>query len=151
MAEKRFPIWPFIFSLAFGLLYLGVGTVELLTEFGLLSISFVSKDAIQSLMLLIVGTVFLSGTPTLYRRDREGYAFTLVGATLAALLFILQILVLGSNALGWILGFGDWVNWSIFSDLTTSVWLFALLLVVYAGLWVTGKIDGNSKLFPKGE
>ncbi len=119
-------------------------------QFGVLMFPFLGNDPFNSLMLIIVGSVFIAGTKSLAERKKEGYAFTIVGAILGAILFILQLLVLASNALGWALGFEDWRTWNIIDDISASIWIFGLIILAYVGLRVTNKLDETSKIFPNG-
>jgi hypothetical protein len=123
--------WPF--SLAIGLTYLIGGLFWFLTSLGF-PIAFPSSpDAMSALMLMIVSSLFLYGIKPLREGNREGFAFLVVGIILAGILFLLQLLIMGTNFLGWILGFEDWLDWTVVSDITPTIWLF-LVAVVFFGI-----------------
>jgi hypothetical protein len=94
-----------------------------------------------------VASVFLTGYKPLSQNNQEGYAFIAVGYILAAVMFALQVLVILTNALGWILQFEDWLAWNILNDITPSFWMFLILMTSTGSLWVIGnmreKIIGN--------
>ena len=79
-------------------------------------------------MLVIVGVVFLHVANPISKGDIDGFAFLNVGVLLAALLFGLQIIVILTNGIGWIAGLEDWTEWSVYQNLTPSLWLFLFVL-----------------------
>lgn len=89
---------------------------------------------------MIVASVFLTGVKPLSENNQEGYAFIAVGFILAAVLFCLQILVILTNSLGWVLRFEDWLTWNIWNDITPSLWMFVLLITGTGSLWVVGNM-----------
>jgi hypothetical protein len=148
LSDTQFPRWPLYLSGLFGLAYLVFGFVYLLSGVGVIMPLPGASDPIASLMLVIVSIVYLSGTPMLSRGDREGYAFPLVATILAALLFFLQILVLASDTLGWLLGFSDWATWTALQDASPSLWLFLLVLTTMAFLKFSNRLGGEKGIFP---
>ncbi len=119
--------WPSILTLAIGIAYLSVGITQVLSEFHLIPQIISSTDFISGFLLIIVASVFLTGAKPLSENNQEGYAFIAVGYILAGLLFGLQILVILSNGLGWLLHFEDWLTWNILNDITPSFWMFIIL------------------------
>jgi hypothetical protein len=93
-------------------------------------------------MLMIVSVVFLAGVKPLREDKRAGFAFVSVGMFLAGILFALQLLIIGTNFLGWILGFEDWLAWTILSDITPTLWLFLLVLITFG---IARIFEGNSE------
>jgi hypothetical protein len=93
-------------------------------------------------MLMIVSMVFLAGVGPLRRNNREGYAYIAVGIFLAGILFALQLVTLATNYLGWILGFEDWIGWTLLSDMTPTIWLFLLILGIFG---ITRAVEGESE------
>jgi hypothetical protein len=125
--KKAMPI-----ALAIGLTYLIGGMLWFLASIGL-QIPFPSSpDALSALMLVIISTVFLYGIKPLREGNREGFAFLFVGMILAGILFLLQLLIMGSNFLGWLLGLDDWSDWHVMSDVTPTVWLFLMSGVFFS-------------------
>jgi 4-hydroxybenzoate polyprenyltransferase len=51
---------------------------------------------------------------------------------MAGIMFGLQLVILSTNYLGWVLGLGDWVSWNAASNLTPTVWLFLLVIFLFA-------------------
>ncbi len=132
--------WPSVFTLVIGLGYLFVGVLQILTSFGIITPIVGFSDLIGGFLLIIVAFVFLTGFKPLSENNQEGYAFIAVGYILAAVMFALQVLVILTNALGWLLNFEDWLGWNIMNDLTPSFWMFLILMTGTGSLWVIGNI-----------
>jgi len=139
--------WPSILSLVVGLFYGGVGVLQLLVSIGLVGSIMGFTDLVGGFLLMIVSAVFLTGVRPLSKNEQEGYAFIAVGYILAAILFALQVLVILTNALGWILGFENWLGWNIFNDITPSLWMFIILMTATGSLWIIGNL--RERLIPK--
>ncbi|MBD3406895.1 MAG: hypothetical protein GF411_12330 [Candidatus Lokiarchaeota archaeon] len=116
-----------------GLVYIGVGIIHTSLFVTQNTIFGFPMDPIQGLLLVIVGFVFIGGIKPLQKKSMEGYAFVIVGGILATLLFLLQMIVIGTNLLGWYLQLEDWINWSLANDISPAIWLFPLtvLLLLY--------------------
>lgn len=138
--------WPSILALVVGLSYGGIGGLQLLVSVGAVGPIMGFSDFVGGLLLLIVAAVFLTGVRPLSKNEQEGYAFIAVGYILAAVLFALQVLVILTNALGWILGFQNWLGWNIFNDITPSLWMFIILMTATGSLWIVGNL--REKLIP---
>ncbi|MFX0056105.1 MAG: hypothetical protein ACFFAD_14350 [Candidatus Hermodarchaeota archaeon] len=121
--------WPFPFLL--GMVYLAGGFLWFISSIGIAVPIRVPSDPISSLMLIIISMVFLAGVKPLHRGEREGFAYIAVGIFLAGILFVLQLVILSTNSLGWILGFEDWVAWTPLLDITPTVWLFFIVLLIF--------------------
>ena len=132
--------WPSILTLAIGLGYLVVGIIQVLASIGLIPPIVGFTDLIGGFLLIIVASVFLTGYRPLAQNNEEGYAFIAVGYILAAVMFALQVLVILTNALGWILRFEDWLAWNIVGDITPSFWMFLILMTGTGSLWVIGNM-----------
>jgi hypothetical protein len=132
--------WPF--PLLLGMVYLIGGLLWFIASIGI-PIPFPAyPDPISSLMLMIVSMVFLAGVGPLHRNAREGYAFIAVGMFLAGILFVLQLVTLVTNYLGWILGFADWITWTLLSDVTPTVWLFFIIVGIFG---IARAVEGDSE------
>lgn len=138
--------WPAILALVVGLSYAGIGSLQLLVSIGLVGSIMGFTDFVGGLLLVIVAAVFLTGVRPLLRNEQEGYAFIAVGYILAAVLFALQILVILTNAFGWILRYESWLDWNIFNDITPSLWMFIILMTATGSLWIVGNL--HEKLIP---
>ena len=132
--------WPSIFTLAIGLGYLLIGSIQVLSSLGIIAPIIGFSDLIGGFLLIIVASVFLTGVRPLSENNQEGYAFIAVGYILAAVMFTLQVLVILTNALGWFLQFEDWLAWNIINDITPSLWIFIILMTGTGSLWVIGQI-----------
>ena len=132
--------WPSIFTLVIGLGYLIVGIIQILSSLGIIAPIIGFYDVFGGFLLIIVASVFLTGAKPLSENNQEGYAFIAVGYILAAVMFTLQILVILTNALGWLLQFEDWLTWNIISDITPSLWMFIILMTGTGSLWVIGNV-----------
>jgi len=150
LSEESMPKWPLYASISMGLLYMIVGIVYVLSGFGAIHSLPASEDIIGSLMLFIVSAVFLTGVKPLLKGQEDGYAFTLVATAIAAILFVLQLIVVGTNALGLIIGLEDWMDWTPLNSLSPAIWLFGIILIGVALLRVTGRLGGERGVFPIG-
>jgi hypothetical protein len=132
--------WPAILALLAGLAYAAVGILQVLVSFGFIPPIIGFTDILGGFLLIIIAAVFLTGVRPLSKDDQEGYAFIAVGYILAAILFALQVMVIITNALGWVLQFEDWLSWSIFNDITPSLWLFVILMTGTGVIWIVSNL-----------
>jgi hypothetical protein len=138
--------WPAALTLIVGLSYGSMGTLQLLASLGFITPIMGFTDIVGGFLLIIIAAVFLTGVRPLLGNEQEGYAFIAVGYILAAVLFGLQVFVIGTNALGWLFGFEGWLNWNIYNDITPSLWMFIILMTSTGILWVIGNL--REKLIP---
>ena len=138
--------WPGRLSFIVGVTYAIVGVMQISVVLGLIGPIVGFSDAVGGFMLLVVAAVFLSGVRPLSKDEQEGYAFVAVGFILAAILFGLQVLVIGTNFLGWVLQYQGWLQWNIMNDITPSLWLFLILMTATGILWISGNL--REKLRP---
>jgi hypothetical protein len=124
-----------LLGLVSGVVYAFFGILTILTFFGVVSFALISADVLTGLMILIVGIVFIEGVRELRESVSDAVPFLMVGLLLAGLIAGLQIAILFSNALGWLLGFEGWKEWQVASDLTQAIWIFPavvpLLVTMY--------------------
>ncbi len=132
--------WPAFFTLVIGLGYLLAGSVQVLSSIGIIAPIIGFSDLIGGFLLIIVAVVFLTGVRPLSENNQEGYAYIAVGYILAAVMFTLQVLVILTNALGWLLQFENWFTWNIINDITPSLWMFIILMSGTGSLWVLGNM-----------
>ncbi len=132
--------WPSILALITGLSYGGIGLLQILVSLQVVAPITGFNDLIGGILLIIVASIFLTGVKPLSKDEKEGYAFIAVGYGLAAILFTLQVMVIITNGLGWILQFEDWLAWNIYSDITPSLWIFLILMIATGALWVFGSL-----------
>jgi hypothetical protein len=115
-----------------GTIYLVGGMLWLVAGLGL-PIPFPSVgDPMGSLALVIVAVIFLSGVKPLRQGNRGGFAYIAVGMLLAGIMFALQLVIIATNYLGWLLGLEDWLSWNVVSDFTPTLWLFLFVVFLFA-------------------
>jgi len=119
-----------IFAALGGAGYGILGVLQILVGIGLINPDALVNDPIGGIMLVVVALVFISGVRPLLGERQEGYAYLAVGAILGGILFVLQLIILGTNALGWWLQLEDWSEWILLSDLTPALLLFIPVLMV---------------------
>ncbi|TFF92759.1 hypothetical protein EU546_07215 [Candidatus Thorarchaeota archaeon] len=117
-------------SWVLGLLYLITGVLQVGISIGLLPVVMGMTDLLGAILLLVVSAVFMTGIKHLRKGEREGVSFLVVGIIIAGLVCGVQLVIIGTGALGWFLGFEDWSGWTLQQNLTPSVWLFLLTLGV---------------------
>ncbi|UCE11752.1 MAG: hypothetical protein JSW61_07435 [Candidatus Thorarchaeota archaeon] len=132
-----------LYAITVAIAYGAAGVLQILSGVGLVQISYVGSDMIAGLMVLVVALVFSAGVKPLLASNREGIAFFVVGSVLASILFILQVLIVGTNLIGWVLRFEDWLSWSVLNDLTPSIWLYPIASIALVGER-TGKLTITS-------
>jgi len=120
-----------VLSVTLGVLYLACGVWEFFSVVGIAPLDLARPDPLDSLIMLVIGSVFLTGTKPLRRNEEEGIAFPIVGLILSTIVFALGVVVLLTNAIGWALGLEDWEGWMPAMNVTMS-------LITYVGVLVVG-------------
>ncbi|UCH05361.1 MAG: hypothetical protein JSW05_04130 [Candidatus Thorarchaeota archaeon] len=129
-------------ALLMGTLYLVGGLLWLAASLGLpIPVPSVA-DPMSAFVLVIVAVIFFSGVRPLRKGDRNGFGFIAVGVLLAGIMFGLQLVILSTNYLGWVLGLEDWVSWDAVSNLTPTVWLFLFVLFLFA---IARAVEGDGE------
>jgi Kef-type K+ transport system membrane component KefB len=128
-------------------LYSIVSVATLMVSLNLIHIPIGRASPLNALLLAIIAIVLFGAFTNLLRNKRDGYAFLVVGVILAGLLFALQFIILGTNALGWMLQLEDWLAWKVVDDLTPQLWLFPIVLPILGLPWL---FDYGSNLKNKG-
>jgi len=139
--------WPSVLAFIIGSSYGIAGILQIGVSLGLIVPIPGFNDFVGGLLLIIIAAVFLTGVRPLSQNEQEGYAFIAVGYILAGALFALQIMVIITNALGWILRYQGWLNWNIINDITPALWMFIILMTSTGILWIFGNL--REKLEPK--
>lgn len=131
-----------IYSTILGLLYVLMGLLEIVGWFGVeipmlagvAGAFFVVGDAFAGFVLVVIGAVYLSGLGAVSRGDREGLSYISVGALMSTVLLALYIANILSNGLGLVLGFEDWLEWTLMDDLRPGLllWVLAIPAVLVA-------------------
>ncbi len=114
-------------SIAFAL----AGVLQTLNAIMGYSIAFVGNNLLEGLVLVLVAFVFMHGVKCFVKgQGVDGYALAVAGALLVTILFLLHIIILATNALGFALGLEDWAEWQLAQDLNASIWLFPFALPI---------------------
>jgi len=139
--------WSAAQAIIIGTAYAVTGFIQVSISLGLFEPIIGFNDLVGGFLLIIVASVFYAGVRPLLKNEEEGYAFILVGYLLAAVLFFLQVLVILTNVLGWIMRFEDWLFWNIYKDITPSLWLFIILMIGTSLVWIVDNF--RNKRTPK--
>ena len=138
MKEQSNTRGPLVLTIILGLAYGVLGFIEMIVGVGLLQPVLGARDLISGFALFIISLVFFAGVKPLARDEEEGFAFIVVGVILAAVVFILQLVLMGTHLLGWILQLEEWVEWNIITDVTPSLWMFLIVVTILGILKVSG-------------
>ena len=131
---------------AVGVSFYSIASIAtLLASINLIEFPISAADPLDALLLAIIALVFVEAVKHLVEAKRDGYAFLVVGTILAGLLFVLQFIVLSTNALGWIFQLEDWLAWNFVDDLKPQLWLFPLLLPILGFPWIMDYIGDMKK------
>ncbi|TFG12331.1 hypothetical protein EU537_09765 [Candidatus Thorarchaeota archaeon] len=124
-----------VISSAAGLLYVTAAVMQILEFMGIVSLWFLTPDLVTIFVLLVLAAVFLSGVSALRLRQKQAIAYPTAGLLLSALLFLLKLTILLTNALGWVLSFEDWQSWSVVMDIEPTLWTFPIVVVMFAAVF----------------
>ena len=123
-------------SLIFGLLFAVSGIVEIIL--GLYSILGVKiklplflGDAFGGLALLAVGVAYFLGVKKAVDKDIKAISYLFTASIIGLGIGIIAFLILMSDAIGFLLGFEDWADWSVFNDITIYLLLGILAIIPY--------------------
>jgi hypothetical protein len=131
-----------VYSFVIGTLYAIFGLLEILVGWGefvgtgvpliqpieLAGVNVVPPDVFGGIMLIIIGAVYLTGVGQQVQGEREGLSFLLVGSLLAAVFFVVYVVIMLANGVGYAFQFEDWLEWIWLDDLRPGIWLFLLAL-----------------------
>lgn len=130
-----------IYSAIVGLAYVLMGLLEITSGLGVelsmltgLAEAFcVVGDAFAGFVLVVIGAVYLGGL-VVSRGDREGLSYVSVGALMSTVLLALYVANIVSNGLGLVLGFEDWLGWTVLDDFRPGLilWVLAIPAVLVA-------------------
>ncbi|MCK4439226.1 hypothetical protein KAV47_09125 [Candidatus Bathyarchaeota archaeon] len=129
-----------VYTALIGGLYALLGVVEILGWLGveilpqLAGLFFVANDAFNGFVLLVVGLVYLKGVGSVMSGEREGLSYVSVGALMSTVLLALYVANIVSNGLGLVLGFEDWLGWTVLDDFRPGLilWVLAIPAVLVA-------------------
>jgi len=131
-----------IYSAIVGLAYVLMGLLEITSGLGVelsmligLAEAFcVVGNAFAGFVLVVIGAVYLGGFGAVSRGDREGLSYVSVGALMSTVLLALYAANIVSNGLGAVLGFEDWLGWTVWNDFRPGLilWVLAIPAVLVA-------------------
>jgi len=129
-----------VYTALIGGLYTLLGVVEILGWLGveilpqLAGLFFVANDAFNGFVLLVIGLVYLKGVGSVMSGEREGLSYVSVGALMSTVLLALYVANIVSNGLGLVLGFEDWLGWTVLDDFRPGLilWVLAIPAVLVA-------------------
>ena len=129
-----------IYTALIGMLYTVLGAIEIFGWLGLEILPqlarffFVANDAFNGFVLLVIGLVYLKGVGSVMRGEREGLSYVNVGALMSTVLLALYAANILSNGLGLVLGFEDWLEWTVWNDFRPGLilWVLAIPAVYFA-------------------
>ena len=129
-----------VYTALIGGLYTALGAIEILGWLGvgilpqLAGLFFVANDAFNGFVLLVIGLVYLKGVGSVMSGEREGLSYVNVGALMSTVLLALYAANILSNGLGLVLGFEDWLGWTVWDDFRPGLilWVLAIPAVHFA-------------------
>ncbi len=145
------PKYLMIFTSFVGFSYLTAGILQIILGFTDLIIPFIPSDPIVGMILVCVSLVFTIGAVHYRRKKRDAYAFMIVGMILAGIIFVLHIITILTNGLGWVLQLEDFVTWNIQSEVVPAIWLFPIYALILRVMNKDGSSLFDLKLIPGGE
>ena len=119
-----------IFTLVASMLYFATGTLQLLSGFIGLNYIIFPANPLVGIVLICISFIFITGTLHYSKSQRDAYAFLIVGMILAGIVFILHVITILTNLLGWVLQLQDWINWTIQNEISPGLWLFPLFAII---------------------
>ncbi|XRO75147.1 hypothetical protein ACO3TA_07140 [Methanocaldococcus sp. 28A] len=123
-------------SLVYGILFSVSGIIEIIIgTYSILGVKinlplFVG-DVFGGLALLAVGITYFLGVKKAIGEDIKAVSYLFTASIIGLGIGIIAFLLLISNAIGYLLGFEDWADWSVFNDLTIYLILGALAVIPY--------------------
>ncbi|XRO77496.1 hypothetical protein ACO3VM_02915 [Methanocaldococcus sp. 10A] len=123
-------------SLIYGILFSVSGIIEIIIgTYSILGVKinlplFVG-DVFGGLALLAVGITYFLGVKKAIDEDIKAVSYVFTASIIGLGIGIIAFLLLVSNAIGFLLGFEDWADWSVFNDLTIYLILGALAIIPY--------------------
>lgn len=116
-----------IYAIVLGLLYIGIGAAKIVLQVsGIGRVGVIpGSDALGGLFFFVIAATYLTGVKGAVNGEYRGLSFLLGGFFLSLVYGIVYILIIGGNAVSYVLGEGDFL-WLV--QFTPSVWLFIIAL-----------------------
>jgi hypothetical protein len=127
------------FTLLWGMVYLSIGSLQVLKGAKLLPDDFISTNLLPpeiagGLVLAVVGAIYLYGTIEFSKSPFEGRAYAYVGIILSILFGILYFLTFTADIINARVLFAEgFEEWTPLVDFKPALYLGLFSLVIYAG------------------
>lgn len=127
------------FTLLWGIIYLVIGSLQVLKGAGILHENFISTNLLPpeidgGLALVVVGAVYLYGTIEFSKGSFEGKAYAYVGIVLSLLFGALYLLTFIADLINARVLFAEgFEEWTSLSGIKPALYLGLLSLAVYTG------------------
>lgn len=125
------------FTLLWGVIYLAIGSLQILKGAKLLPDNFISANLLPpeiagGLVLAVVGAVYLYGTLEFSKGSSEGRAYAYVGIVLSMLFGVLYFLTFTADIINaWVLFADGFEQWTPLSDFKPALYLGLFSLAIY--------------------
>ena len=125
------------FTLLWGIIYLVIGSLQVLKGSGLLPENFISANLLppeiaDGLVLVVLGAVYLYGTIEFSRGSFEGKAYAYVGIVLSLLFGALYLLTFIADIINARVLFAEgFEEWTLLSGIKPALYLGLISLAVY--------------------
>lgn len=127
------------FSLLWGIIYLAIGSLQVLKGVRLLPDNFISSSLLPpeiagGLVLAVVGAVYLYGTLEFSKGSSAGKAYAYIGITLSMLFGALYFLTFTADLINaWALFSDGFEQWTPLDGFKPALYLGLLSLAIYTG------------------
>ena len=149
-----------VFGSIVGVVYLTFGLIQLMVSFGIIfghELSgllskrlYIPNDLLGSLILILIGCIFLFGTSKLNHWNPDGTAFIFVGIFLALVFMTIYLIMILANAIeAYLITSAEFVDWTPLNDLKPGIYLGLLpligLLIWHDKFRLTGKVKTDRR------
>ena len=119
-----------VFTFIAGVLYFFTGDLQLLSSLTGWIYPLIPANPIVGIVLISISLIFMTGTIHYFRNQRDAYAFMIVGMILAGIVFVLNVITILTNLLGWLLQYEDWITWTILNEISPGLLLFPIFAFI---------------------
>jgi len=117
-----------IYAIALGLLYIAIGAAKIVLQVsGIGSVGPIpGTDALGGIFFFVIAATYLMGVKGVFNGEYRGLSFLLGGFFLSLVYGIVYILMIGGDAVAYVIGDTDVWSWVV--EFRPSVWLFIIAL-----------------------
>ncbi len=135
-----------IYASILGILYVIFGFREIIAAFSDYELETEPLGLFGGFALIVIGAVYFFGIKNLKEAKMEGLSFFMGGIILSAIFGILYLLIMGANALDYLvwLGTEDEIGTSFREDFGPAIWLFFVTLPGGYWMWKNRLLEGES-------